>query len=78
MGIAERIFLDAKVLLHAFKGQQPLAGKCAAILNRTGIVFLSSTFLKLELLPIPQKFNPGKEQDFLNYPAYTSSIRTPI
>ncbi len=65
MGIDERIFLDANVLLYAFKGKEPLAGKCAEILKMRGIVFLSSEFLKLALLPIPQAFNREKEQHFL-------------
>ena len=61
----ERIFLDSNVLLYAFKGQRPLADECGKILAMPGIIFLSSIFLKLELLPIPRAFKLEKESQFL-------------
>jgi len=65
-----RTFLDANVLIAAFRGKNDIARRAFAIIDDPNREFVSSDFLRLELVPKPEYNRKQEEVDF--YTAYFS------
>lgn len=66
-----RTFLDADVLINAFRGIGPVAATAQAIIDDPGREFVTSDLLRLELLPKPRYFGRTAEEQF--YEAFFSA-----
>ena len=64
-----RTYLDAGVLIAAARGKEPIAIRALEILDDPNRQFVSSIFLRLELLPKPTYFKNSSEVEF--YEAWT-------
>lgn len=49
----KRTYIDANVLIGAFRGAQPVADRCIAVLDDPGRRLVVSDYLRLEVLPKP-------------------------
>jgi predicted nucleic acid-binding protein len=67
-----RTYVDAGVLIAAARGKAPLALKALAVLDDPNREFVSSVFLKLEVLPKAVWYKNEAEADF--YEAFFSSV----
>lgn len=67
-----RTFLDANVLITAFRGTGQLASDARAVLNDTDREFVASDVLRLELVPKAHYNKQILEEQF--YEAYLSSV----
>lgn len=59
-------FVDASVLIAAFRGQEDVAIKAIEILDDPERNFVSSDFVKLEVLPKPEYLHKVEEKEFYN------------
>ena len=59
-----RTFLDASVLIAAFRGEQPLRDAALQLLENEQRLFVASPFLELEVLPKPVYFRNREEEQF--------------
>lgn len=59
-----RTFVDADVLINAFRGIGPVASAAQAIIDDPDREFVASDILRLELLPKPCYFGRAAEQQF--------------
>jgi predicted nucleic acid-binding protein len=66
-----RTFLDANVLIMAFRGTDQVADKARAVLNDTDREFVASDVLRLELVPKAHFNKQALEEQF--YEAYLAS-----
>jgi|SRR6185295_3134458 len=67
-----RTYLDAGVLIAAARGKEPIAIRALEILDDPNRQFVSSIFLRLELLPKPTYFKNSSEVEF--YEAVLDSV----
>lgn len=67
-----RTFLDASVLIAAIRGTPVPTERALAIMNDPRRVFLTSDFVRLEVLPKPFYFHLQAEVDF--YEAYFALV----
>jgi predicted nucleic acid-binding protein len=59
-----RTFVDADVLINAFRGIGPTASAAQAIIDDPDLEFVVSDILRLELLPKPHYFGHTAEEQF--------------
>jgi predicted nucleic acid-binding protein len=59
-----RTFVDSGVLIEAYRASGPLAGPALAIFNNASRVFVTSEFVRLEVLPKPAHFGRSVEVAF--------------
>lgn len=59
-------FVDASVLIAAIRGKDDVANKAIEILDDPNRKFVSSDFVKLEVLPKAVYFNNETEKEFYN------------
>lgn len=59
-----RTFVDADVLIHAFRGTGPVAAASQAIIDDPDREFVGSDILRLELIPKPHFFGRSVETQF--------------
>lgn len=65
-------FVDASVLIAAFRGQEDVAIKAIEILDDPDRNFVSSDFVKLEVLPKPEYLHKVEEKEF--YSAFFDAV----
>jgi len=59
-----RTFVDADVLIHAFRGTGPVAAASQAVIDDPDRQFVGSDILRLELIPKPHFFGRSAETQF--------------
>lgn len=71
-----RTYLDSSVLIEAQRASGPLAGPALAVLNDPNRRFVTSEFVRLEVLPKPTYFRRAAEITFYNeyFAAATRSV----
>lgn len=73
-----RTFLDAGILIAAFRAAGPLAAPAAAILNDANREFVTSEFVRLEVLPKPTYLKRSAEVAFHDAYFATAVLSVPI
>jgi predicted nucleic acid-binding protein len=62
----KRTYVDANVLIAAFRGEEPVSRRAMDVLDDSSRNFVVSDYLRLEVLPKPTFHKQHHEVDFMN------------
>lgn len=61
----KRTYIDANVLIGAFRGKEPLASRCLSVLDDPSRDLVVSDYVRLEVLPKPIYHRRAEEEMFM-------------